>query len=64
VIVLPAKSNSISISISDALGREIASFVPHEETIHYDVSNLPNGVYYCTVQSAAGRQTRKFVVSH
>jgi hypothetical protein len=55
---------SIQVSISDALGREIASLKTSGESIRYDVSNLSNGVYYCTVQSAAGRETRKFVVSH
>jgi uncharacterized delta-60 repeat protein len=58
-------SNEINfIFISDALGREIASLKGSGESIRYDVQNLPNGVYYCTVQSATGRQTRKFVVSH
>jgi hypothetical protein len=57
-------SEAKSVSISDALSREIASFKPNGESTQYDVSQLANGVYYCTVQSATGRETRKFVVSH
>jgi uncharacterized delta-60 repeat protein len=52
-----------TISISDELGREIATFSLHERTIHYDISHLANGVYYCTAETAAGKETKKFIVS-
>jgi uncharacterized delta-60 repeat protein len=52
------------ISISDELGREITTFTSREQSIHYDISQLASGVYCCTVESAAGKEIKKFIVSH
>ena len=54
---------SSSLELTDIIGRLIATLPGNSENISYDVSRLPNGVYYCIAQSGAERVIQKFIVA-
>ena len=51
------------IMLTDVLGRQIQlqNFNASEITQSIDLSNMPNGIYFLTVQTAEGRMTEKVV---
>lgn len=58
-----------NIRITDALGRDIRNFgaqdySPDTKIFSGNVSQLPNGIYYCIAQIGAQKAVRKFIVSH
>lgn len=50
------------VSVRDASGRSIAvSFTRASHTLTADASHLPSGIYFVTVQTAAGTRTARFI---
>jgi hypothetical protein len=63
---LPASSNA-ELRVHNALGREVAAMqlaqgAAGERRIQWDASGLPDGVYFCTLRSARGVQTRRMLL--
>ena len=62
-------TGTCSVTITDVMGREIAAIfegTPEsaEQQFSFNANRLPNGVYYCILQTGEVRSVRKFIVSH
>ncbi|MBK9982766.1 MAG: T9SS type A sorting domain-containing protein [Saprospiraceae bacterium] len=57
------KVESIHISISNMIGSTLnyQNFIDHALTAHFDLSNLPAGVYFISIQTDRGRAIRKAI---
>lgn len=60
---------AITISISDIMGKKVSTLVNNEQQIegehqvNFDGSDLPAGIYYCTVQTGDKIETQKMVIA-
>lgn len=65
-----SQAGYIRIVISDVLGHEVKQIVAEEKTragsfeASASVADLNPGIYYCTMQTPAGRTVQKLVVTH
>jgi len=62
-----ARREQVRLSIYDALGREVAelangTYEPGSYSVTFDVAGLPSGVYFSTLTSPSGHQTRKLLL--
>lgn len=59
----------VSISVTDIMGKKITTLVNNEhkvagkQQVNFDGSDLPAGVYYCTVQTGDKIETQKMVIA-
>ncbi|MBK9455434.1 MAG: M4 family metallopeptidase [Bacteroidetes bacterium] len=66
---IPATSNT-NLFITDLSGRVVANLMENQtlpsgnQTIEFDVQNLPSGIYMAIIKTSEGMQTTKFVVQH
>jgi hypothetical protein len=59
----------LSVILTDVMGRNVATiynerFSGNENNFSYDSYHLPNGIYYCIVQSGKERTQQKIIISH
>jgi hypothetical protein len=63
-----ARRSTVTITLHDALGREVARPLvgaptpPGEHTIAIDASDLPTGIYLCTIASEEGRSATRVAI--
>jgi bacillolysin len=66
---IPTTSNT-NLFITDMSGRVVANLMENQtlpsgnQTIEFDVQNLPSGIYMAIIKTSEGMQTTKFVVQH
>jgi hypothetical protein len=61
------KTGTVSLSIFDLLGREVATPVKGtipagSYAVAWDAADLPSGIYFCRMEAAGFAQTRKIVL--
>jgi hypothetical protein len=62
------ENGNVSVSIYDMTGREVASLhdgeMPAgEHLLTWEASNMPNGLYFCTISTADAKVTQKVMLS-
>jgi len=61
--------NLVTILVSDIMGKNITTLVKKEHQlagkhqVNFDGSNLPSGIYYCTIQAGDQIETKKMVLT-
>jgi hypothetical protein len=61
------QSGVLQLRIYDARGRVVATLVNQEKaagiyTVQWDAESVPNGVYFCTMESGGHREVRKMLI--
>ncbi len=69
VLFQTSEPERYSVAIRDVLGRVVVPLfegmlIGGSQRVHLPVTGIPNGVYYCIIQSASGEVIRRFAVKH
>lgn len=67
IVLNMARTGNVRVTITDALGRQVAviadrGFGPGEHTLEWDASDVPAGVYFCTVTGGGMNLVERIVV--
>lgn len=65
----PKDNKFVSLKLFDLAGNEVATLIDHQgsqevkQEISFDVSHMPNGLYYCKLQIGDKLKVQKFVIN-